>query len=75
MGNMKCFASREYIEKRVYVYLCIFAFMNVFSVAISNIFLGLTIAGTLHRIVRYHNDVREMLLQRKKYYSLYCCYG
>lgn len=67
---MKKFADRDSIEKRVYIYLCLFAFMNVFSVAISNIFLGLSIAGTLHRLVRYHDDVKELFLRQKTFWTV-----
>ncbi|WP_026759741.1 O-antigen ligase family protein [Selenomonas ruminantium] len=67
---MRKIVSRDSIEKRLYVYICLFAFMNIFSVAISNVFLGLAIAGTLHRLIRYHDDVKEILLRQKTFFCL-----
>lgn len=64
---MKNFANKEGIEKRVYIYLCLFAFTNVFSVAVSNVFLVLFIAGTLHRLVRYRDDVKKIFFRQKSF--------
>lgn len=44
--------------------------MNVFSVAISNVFLGLTIAGMLHCVVRHHMGVKELFLHRRTFFYI-----
>lgn len=52
--------SKEKIEQRVYIYLCCFAFANVLTIPVSNVFMGLMAAGLVHRLVRYHDDWREI---------------
>ncbi len=69
---MKKYISKEAIERRIYIYLCAFAFMNVISVAGANIFLGLVTAALLHRLVRYHEDAKEAFAEYK---SLFCLLG
>ncbi len=62
--------SKEAIEQRVYIYLCLFAFTNVLTVAGSNIFMGLTAAGLLHRVIRYHDDLRDVFFKQQLFWKI-----
>ena len=62
--------GKDAIEKRVYIYLCLFAFANVLTVAGSNIFMGLTVAGLVHRLVRYHDDVKEVFKKQLTFWRI-----
>ncbi len=59
------FAEVSSIEKRIYFYLCGFALFLSLSVAGANIFLGLTTAALIHRLIRKHDDVIDRLKQDK----------
>jgi len=62
--------NKDVIEKRVYIYLCLFAFANVLTVAGANIFMGLTTAGVLHRVIRYHDDLREVFQKQYLFWKI-----
>lgn len=62
--------SKDAIEQRVYIYLCLYALVNVLTVAGSNIFMGLATAGLLHRVVRYHDDWREVFQRQAIFWKL-----
>lgn len=62
--------TKEAIEQRVYIYLCLFAFANVLTVAGSNIFMGLITAGLLHRGIRYRDDLREIFRKQQLFWKI-----
>ncbi len=67
---MSKYLSKDAIDYRIYVYLLLFAFGNVLSVAAGNIFLVLTALGLIHRVVRYGAGVREIFSQDKTFWRL-----
>ncbi|SFB05826.1 O-antigen ligase [Selenomonas ruminantium] len=62
--------SKDVIEQRVYIYLCLFAFANVLTVAGANVFMGLATAGVLHRVIRYHDDLLDIFQKQQLFWKI-----
>ena len=60
-GSVECARSVEKIEKWIFYFLCGYALCSSISMGGANVCLGLATVGTIIRLIRKHDEWRELI--------------